>query len=49
MMIFSNINIAIYMATFLCQNSRKLTTFNRLQIFQEGSSGLAYPVVTHSH
>jgi hypothetical protein len=39
-MTFSNINIAIYMATFLCQNSRKLTTFNRLQIFQEGSADI---------
>ena len=34
-----NINILIYMATYFWPNSRKLTAFNRLQIFQEGSSG----------
>jgi hypothetical protein len=38
LMTFRNINIITYMATYSGPNSRKLTTFNRLQIFQEGSS-----------
>jgi integrase/recombinase XerD len=35
---FGNIITTNYMTTFRQQNPRKLTTFNRLQIFQEGSS-----------
>src|SRR5207342_1581020 len=39
LMTYRNINIIIYMATYSGPNSRKLTPYNRLQIFHEGSSG----------